>query len=1024
MSGTGPGRGVSGFIPDATNPFDPVLDGYPTGNPTTGFIAKDEGFAGIIFGQPTDGSATLSLYCFDLFTDTWPGIGYALGTWDAATVPNVGFVARILNEYYPFVPTEPAGLANDTERAAAVQAAIWFFSDRYVLNTSDPLHDTVAAIVAHIISEGPATSPPAPSLTITPTDASGPSPSAIVGPFTVTSGTGSATVAATGADMFSDSAGTAPIANGAPVATPAQIWLKSTGPTAAVLQATAKTSVPKQNVYLYDGNTSGLSDAQRLMLALDSELTTTVTANVEFKLVGSLVVQKTIAGPAAGSQGQVTIHTVCDGTPLTPDFVVASGTPAGTSSRTYTGIPSGSECTITETANGTERTTNVTVDVAGDGRQVIIPQNSSATAAVTDTYDFVPGSLTVVKNITGAGAGLQNAVTIHVDCGGGLTQDFVIAAKTPAGPTSQTLDNIPAGSTCTVTETVDGHNNEVSVTVIGGGTVTIPAGGAEQTEITDEYTLNNGSLTVTKTIEGGAAADHGPITIEVECDGTPLAPDTILAGVTGTSSMTYTGIPAGSVCTATETVDGHTSTVAVEVTGDNGTPMTIPPGGTASAAITDTYTDVSGQLVVNKIITGDGAGQHEPITITVSCPDVDPSLTPDFTIPAGSISTSKVYPGLPPGVQCTVTEAETENGGVSGVVDVTTTIVPPLPISASGSVEATVTDDYTALLGSLTVTKTIAGPAAGQQGQVTIGVFCPGVPLAQTPPFVISGGANGPQSQTYDDLPVGTKCLVFEILDGRTSTVAVTVTGRLQTATIVASGTTAAVTDTYTLRPGAILVGKILAGPFAGQQGPITIHVSCTGVAPSLTPDFTITAGTPAGLRLHFYNNIPAGSTCTITETADGATTVVTTTVVGGNNRMVTIAAGQITPVLFADVFTDAPGTLVVNKTIAGAGAGQQGQIAILVDCGQPLNQYAFIIAANTPAGTVTRSFPNIPAGLTCTVTETANGTSGAVVVTVTGSGQQVAIPAAETATATLSDTVTAEAPMAPITPVTVPVTG
>ena len=67
---------------------------------------------------------------------------------------------------------------------------------------------------------------------------------------------------------------------------------------------------------------------------------------------------------------------------------------------------------------------------------------------------------------------------------------------------------------------------------------------------------------------------------------------------------------------------------------------------------------------------------------------------------------------------------------------------------------------------------------------------------------------------------MGTKCLVFEIVDGRTSTVAVTVTGRLQTATIVASGTTATVTDTYTLRPGAILVGKILAGPFVGQAGP------------------------------------------------------------------------------------------------------------------------------------------------------------------------------------------------------------
>ena len=221
MSGTGPGRGVSGFIPDATNPFDPVLNGYPTSNPTTGFTPKDEGFAGVIFGQPTDGSATLSLYCFDLFTDTWPGIGYALGTWDAATVPNVGYVARILNEYYPFVPTQPAGLANTTEQAAAVQAAIWFFSDRYVLNTSDPLHDTVAAIVAHIISEGPATAPPAPSLAITPTNASGASTNAIVGPFTVTSGAGSATVTATGADMFSDAAGTSSIANGATVTTPA-----------------------------------------------------------------------------------------------------------------------------------------------------------------------------------------------------------------------------------------------------------------------------------------------------------------------------------------------------------------------------------------------------------------------------------------------------------------------------------------------------------------------------------------------------------------------------------------------------------------------------------------------------------------------------------------------------------------------------------------------------------------------------------------------------------------------------------
>ena len=202
MSGTGPGQAVTGFIANSNNPFDPVKDGYPSSNPTTGFTPKDEGFAGIIHGQPTDGSAQLNLYCIDILTSTYGGIGYALGTWDASNVPNVGYVARLLNEYYPNT-TEPAALTNLNQKAAAVQAAIWFFSDRYVLNTSDPLHNTVVAIVNHIRSEGPLVQPPPPSLTITPSNRSGPADSA-VGPFTVSTNHPPATVTATGGNMFSD----------------------------------------------------------------------------------------------------------------------------------------------------------------------------------------------------------------------------------------------------------------------------------------------------------------------------------------------------------------------------------------------------------------------------------------------------------------------------------------------------------------------------------------------------------------------------------------------------------------------------------------------------------------------------------------------------------------------------------------------------------------------------------------------------------------------------------------------------
>ena len=87
-----------------------------------------------------------------------------------------------------------------------------------------------------------------------------------------------------------------------------KIWLRSSGTSSAVLQATSEATVPSGNVYLYDGNTAAVTDAQRLILAENATLKTTVQATAEFLPSGRLVVTKTIAGPAAGSQGQVVIH--------------------------------------------------------------------------------------------------------------------------------------------------------------------------------------------------------------------------------------------------------------------------------------------------------------------------------------------------------------------------------------------------------------------------------------------------------------------------------------------------------------------------------------------------------------------------------------------------------------------------------------------------------------------------------------------------------------------------------------------
>ncbi len=254
--------------------------------------------------------------------------------------------------------------------------------------------------------------------------------------------------------MFSNSAGTAPIADGANVPSEQKIWMRTTGPPIPVLQATATAVVPTGNVYLYDGN-AGVNDAQKLILAETATLTTTFQATAEFLEPGSLVVTKTIDGPAAGSQGQVVIHVVCDDGVPRPDFVIPAGAPAGSRFRIYRNIPAGTVCAVIETSNGSVAGTDVVV--TGDGQEVTIPAGGRDNVHITDTYNAAPppvpgsGSLLVTKTIAGPLAGHQGPVTIHVVCNGtALAPDLVIPLRSPAGSVSQSFDDIPPWSVCTV----------------------------------------------------------------------------------------------------------------------------------------------------------------------------------------------------------------------------------------------------------------------------------------------------------------------------------------------------------------------------------------------------------------------------------------------------------------------------------------------------------------------------------------------------------------------------------------------
>ncbi len=800
MSGTGNGQGVRGFIANTGTNFDPVHTPYPTATPD-GFRPLDEGFAGIIFAHPPEGGTNLSLYCIDILTATYGGIGYKLGTWDTANVPHVGYVTRLLNEYYPNTAA-PATLANGVpaspnQTAAAVQAAIWYFTDKYVLNAEDPLHATVAAIVAHIQVAGPVGEQPKPTLTITPSHLSGPAHK-VLGPFKVETDHPPVTVTATGGTMYSNPEGTSVLGDGTTATVDSlsqEIWLRSTGPTVAVLEATSRATVPHGNVYLYNSNIVGLSDAQHLILAKTDTLKTTVSGTAEFLAPGKLIVEKTIAGDAAGKQAEVVIHVDCDDGVTRPDFVIPKGA-TGMHSKTYEPIAVGTKCTVTETKNGT--TVGVEVVVTGDGQVATIPSGKHETVHITDTYHEV-GSLLVRKTIAGPGAGQQGEIRIHTECNDkALTPDLVIPAGTPAGDQTQQYDGIRVPATCKVTETADGHTSTVSVVVEGSGqTVSVPAGDIVEADISDTYGLVPGDLEVTKSIAGPLAGQQGMIVIHTVCNGTALTPDLVIpAGAVGNHSHVYTDVPAGASCVVTETQDGHTSAVSVVVTGSPHN-VTIPAGGAAAATITDTYGATPGSLLVTKTIAGPRAGLQGPVTIHVVCNGI--ALAPDFVIPAGTpaSSVSHSFDGIPAGSVCTVTE--TTNGATARVMAIVSDNGQQVTVPGGKVVPVNVMDAYLGTPGTLKVTKTIGGPAAGHHGRIAILVACGG-PLNNFTFFIRARTGAGSASRYFSRLPAGSRCTVTETANGHTGTVAVAATGRHKV-TIRANGVVRVhLTDRFAVR--------------------------------------------------------------------------------------------------------------------------------------------------------------------------------------------------------------------------------
>lgn len=424
----------------------------------------------------------------------------------------------------------------------------------------------------------------------------------------------------------------------------------------------------------------------------------TLTNTYEF---ASLAVTKTVTTDAQGvAYGPFTVDVACTflGEPVYadgygPDTPMTADLAAG-DTVTFTGLPAGADCTVTETdAKGAVVTTITTTAGDGDpattdGATAPIELAPGDTNEAVVTNEFTVGSLDLAKVVTGdladeygAGPFTLQVTCVLDDASGTRTVYDSPLTLGAGGPLTAQISNLPTGAECTVTETDDGNASRVTVSpaqpvVIG----TAP----DSVEVTVTNSFDPATILVNKVVIGDAAdfaPDTFPVTATCSVDGEVLSgfPTTVDV-VPGTPTQIDT--LAGSTCSAVETDTG----AATEVTYDPPNPDDPASSGEVNPAteqpgvITVTNEYRAGGLQIAKAIDGPGAAlATDPFGFDVTCAfDGAPAaftatvtVTPDGT--ATSLTSDVIEP-LPVGAVCTVTE--TGSGGADVTPPPVTVTIP------------------------------------------------------------------------------------------------------------------------------------------------------------------------------------------------------------------------------------------------------------------------------------------------------------------------------------------------------------
>ena len=713
---------------------------------------------------------------------------------------------------------------------------------------------------------------------------------------------------------------------------------------------------------------------------------------------GSLTLNKLFAGLAEADYGSGTfqINVSCTLNTNGSSTNVWSGTLSFSKStvltRTIDHIAAGAVCVITEPTQG--GATSVTLPA-----NATIVNGSTVSRNVTNTFDYAQLSITKTvitsaKDEDNASVVLDSPFTVTVVCtfNGGAVYADGYSAGTPmvltlAAGASQTLTKLPAGASCSVTETTPGHADSTNIRWVtannpGGTTATGTTATFTLTRDnpngTNSATVNNlygvASFTVEKQLKGGGAAQFGtgPFIVHVLCtapggivsyDGdVTLSPST-------TMSVTIDNIAKYSVCSTEETNFASTGADALVYRDGagavfDGTGVNVTTG-TSKVTVENWY--LTGEVSVTKAISGDAAAKFGagPFEVTLECvrDGIDVTIVnPSRPILDGETET---FRNLPRGAECLLTETDTAGATSSLIVRAGSAVTEDAATGWSFTIDdidaADLSDDQPQAAftvqnrfdpAELSVTKTVDTDSLDQSdAKIYYGPFPTTVECVFNggPVFATDYAEDAPMQKDLADgetwtltgLPQGADCTVTETdAKGATASTIVTASGAAEpvadpTVELAALPATNSAAITNSFDTGSLSLSKALAGEGAEAWGtaPFTVNVECTlddesGLRTVWLKDYTFQvvdgAIAPASVTI---DTLPAGASCAITETATGGANSTTVTidsaVTDGTSAIAVIAADTESDVVVTNTFELSQ--IDVSKVRDGLGAELYG---------------------------------------------------------------------------------------------------